>query len=84
MTMLSFRIEDHEAARVQHWADELGIDRSELLRDAIRRRINGLVAEKEAAAWADDADLERVVEAFGTVADWGPEEDWSDWADAAG
>lgn len=84
MTMLSFRIDDAEAARVQHWADELGVDRSELLRDAIRRRIDGLSAEKEARDWEDDPELERVVEAFGTVADWGPEEDWSDWDDAAG
>lgn len=84
MTMLSFRIDAAEAARVQRWADELGIDRSELLRDALRRRLDALVAEREALRWTDDSDLERVVEAFGTVVDWGPEEDWTDWDDAAG
>jgi hypothetical protein len=82
--MLSFRIDAAEAARVQHWADHLGIDRSELLRDAIRRRIDALVAEREALTWTDDSDLERDVEALGTIADWGPSEDWSDWADAEG
>ena len=84
MTMLSFRIDDEEAARVQRWADELGIDRSELLRDAIRRRIDALIAEREAKTWDDDPDLDRAVEAFGAIADWGPAEDWLDWADAEG
>ncbi len=36
MTMLSFRVDDEEATAVQRWADELGIDRSALLRDAVR------------------------------------------------
>jgi hypothetical protein len=84
MTMLSFRIGEVEAARVLAWAERLGVDRSELLRDALRRHLDALAVEVEAATWSDDPDLERVVEAFGTVADWGPEEDWSDWHDAAG
>jgi len=40
MTMLSFRVDEAEARRVQEWADRLGVDRSELLRDAVRRQLN--------------------------------------------
>ncbi len=38
MTMFSFRVDEAEAAFAKRWADGLGIDRSELLRDALRRR----------------------------------------------
>ena len=82
MTMLSFRVDDDEAARVQRWAERLGVDRSELLRDALRRHLVRLAAESEVAVWQDhpldDGEL-----ALAEIADWGPAEDWSDWADAA-
>ena len=41
MTMLSFRVDEEDAAAIQRWADELGIDRSVLLRDAVRQHLNG-------------------------------------------
>jgi len=34
--MLSFRVEDGEAAEAQRWAEALGVDRSELLRAALQ------------------------------------------------
>ena len=83
MTMLSFRVDDDEAADAQRWAERLGVHRSELLREALHRYLVRLRAEHEIEAWtgqpltADEA-------AFEEVADWGPAEDWSDWADAAG
>ena len=39
MTMLSFRVDDREANEAQQWAEALGIDRSELLREAAREYI---------------------------------------------
>lgn len=85
--MLSFRIEDEEVARATAWAERLGVDRSQLLRDALRRHLDHLGALEEAAAWVDDEEHERAVAALAGAAEWGPVEDWSDWsewADAAG
>ena len=83
MTMLSFRVDDADAAAAQRWAEALGIDRSELLRAALRRHLDQLASEGDADRWAtvplDDG--ERIL---GEIAEWGPAEDWSDWAgDAA-
>jgi predicted ArsR family transcriptional regulator len=82
MTMLSFRVDDHDAAQAQQWADALGLDRSELLREALRRHLDRLAAEGDADRWdaVPPTDGER---ALAAIADWGPAEDWSDWADAA-
>lgn len=82
MTMLSFRVDDHEAAEAQRWADVLGVDRSELLRQALRRHLNRLASEGDADRWAE-APLDAGERALAGVADWGPAEDWSDWANAA-
>ena len=51
MTMLSFRVDDREANEVQRWAEALGIDRSELLREALRRHLNRLESEGDADRW---------------------------------
>ena len=83
MTMLSFRVEDADATSVQAWADRLGLDRSGLLRDALRRHLVNLARAHDIEAWllgpmtADERSL-------AAAADWGPAEDWSDWAYAAG
>ena len=85
MTMLSFRLEEDVADEVTSWAKRLGLDRSELLRVALRRYLNQLASEHEAETWdelSDDDDEARA--ALTAVAYWGPAEDWSDWADAAG
>lgn len=81
MTMLSFRVADEEAAEVQRWINELGLDRSEFLREALRRHLVRLRSEVDAASWEQNpmTDAER---SLTQIADWGPAEDWADWDDA--
>jgi Ribbon-helix-helix protein, copG family len=83
MTMLSFRVSESEAAEVQRRSQELGVDRSELLRDALHRYLVKLASEDDAKAW-EKIPPSPDEESFAEVADWGPAEDWSDWADATG
>jgi hypothetical protein len=81
MTMLSFRVDAEDAAEAQRWAERLGVDRSALLREALRRQLARLASEHDADAWeaqpSDDGEA-----LLTEIADWGPAEDWSDWADA--
>lgn len=83
MTMFSFRVAECEAAEAQRWADELGVARSELLRDALHGHLVRLRSERDAESWervpATAAEL-----SLAASADWGPAEDWSDWADEKG
>ncbi len=79
--MLSFRVDDDIAASAQNWADTLGQDRSELLREALRRHLDRLASEGDADRWAAQP-LDEGERSLAEVADWGPAEDWSDWADA--
>ncbi len=83
MTMLSFRVATEDADEVQRWAETLGLDRSELLRDALHRHLVRLRSEIDAATWEriPPTDAER---SLGQIADWGPAEDWADWNDATG
>ena len=82
MTMLSFRVPEEEAEQTQAWAERLGIDRSQLLRDALRHHLVRLSGENDSRTWVDQPldEGERSLEA---IADWGVAEDWSDWSDAA-
>lgn len=82
MTMISFRVDDAEAADAQRWADELGVDKSELLRDALHRHLVRLASEHDGVRW-EEQPLTQAESAIGEIADWGPAEDWSDWDDAA-
>ncbi len=83
MTMLSFRVDDRDADEAQRWATAIGIDRSELLRRALRRHLDQLASEGDADRWAAQP-LDDGEQALSAVADRGPAEDWSDWAvDAA-
>lgn len=78
-TMVSFRADDEDVAEVDRWADRLGVERSELLREAIASHLARLAAEEDAGLYdskpftADDAVLD-------DADDWGPDDDWSDWA----
>lgn len=81
MTMLSFRVDDRDAADAQRWAEVLGIDRSELLREALRRHLDRLASEGDADRW-QEVPLDDGEQALAEIADWGPAEDWTDWADA--
>jgi hypothetical protein len=81
MTLLSFRVEDTEAVRAQVWPERLGIDRSELLREALHCHLLRLASENDATTWSEDP-LDSGEQALTEIADWGPAKDWSDWADA--
>ena len=83
MTMLSFRVDEVEAAEAQRWAEQLGVDRSELLRDALHRHLLRLASENDAKTWAEQP-LDTGEQSLSAIAEWGPAEDWSGWADAAG
>jgi hypothetical protein len=79
--MLSFRVEESDAAEAQRWADALGVDRSELLREALRHHLDRLASEGDADRWEVEP-LDDGERALTELAAWGPAEDWSDWADA--
>ena len=81
--MFSFRVDDDEAADAQRLAEGLGVSLSELLRQALHRHLVRLRAKDDIEAWAATP-LTGDEQAFGEIADWGPAEDWSDWADATG
>lgn len=80
--MLSFRVDERAAAAAQRWADALGVDRSELLREALRRHLDRLASEDDADRWESEP-LDDGERALAEIADWGAAEDWSDWVDAA-
>lgn len=82
MTMLSFRIADAEAEELERWVQALGVDRSELLRDALHRELVRLRVEGDAEA-AERVPLSDAEMSLAEVADWGPSEDWAEWFDAA-
>jgi hypothetical protein len=83
MTMFSFRVDEGEAADAIRWAKQLGVDRSELLREALHRYLVLLRAETDIVAWSTSPLTDEEQE-LAEIADWGPAEDWSDWADATG
>src|SRR5260370_21850663 len=83
MTMLRFRMDEAEANQAQAWADRLGLDRSELLREALRRHLQRLASEMEARIW-EEHPLNEGEQSLAEIADSGPAEDWSDWLDAPG
>ncbi len=82
MTMMSFRVPAEDAKQCQGWATRLGVDRSELLRDALRQHLLRLATENDVRTWVAQP-LDEGERSFAAIADWGPAEDWSDWADAA-
>jgi len=82
MTMLSFRVEESEAAAAQAWAGRLGLDRSELLREALRRHLLRLASERDAETWQQHP-LGFEEQSLDEMEEWGLAEDWADWADAA-
>jgi hypothetical protein len=57
----------------------LGDDRSQLLRDALHRYLVRLRAESDIEAWLRKP-MSTEESSLGEVANWGPAEDWSDWA----
>ena len=80
--MLSFRVDDMDARAAQSWADRLGVDRSSLLREALRRHLLRLASELDGQTW-ESMPLTSDEASLSAIEDWGPAEDWADWADAA-
>ena len=77
--MVSFRADDEDVTTADRWAARLGVERSELLRDALASHLARLAAEDEVAAFeAQPFTADEV--ALDLADDWGPAEDWSDWA----
>lgn len=83
MTMFSFRIDSEEAEEATRWAHRLGVDRSELLRDALHRYLVRLRAEDDVEAWLRRPPTTEET-GLADIADWGPADDWTDWVDEAG
>jgi predicted transcriptional regulator len=83
MTMFSFRLEQDEAEETTQWARRLGVDRSELLREALHRYLVRLRSEDDVEAWLK-MPLTGDEESLAEISDWGPAEDWTDWLDATG
>ena len=83
MTMFSFRVESDEAEEATRWAQRLGIDRSELLREALHHYLVRLRAEEDVEAWLKRP-LTPDQESLAEISDWGPAEDGTDWLDATG
>ena len=65
------------------WADRLGVGRSALLREALRRYLQRLASEVDATTW-EARPLDEGERSLADIAEWGPAEDWSDWVDGAG
>ncbi len=80
MTMLSFRTHASDVAAATRWAERLGMDRSELLREALRLHLGRLASEIDATTWSTQP-LTEAEQSLSDVADWGPAEDWSDWSE---
>lgn len=77
--MISFRADEEVATAAGQWAERLGIERSELLRDALAGHLARLAAETEVGAYEAEPFRPEEV-ALDAADDWGPAEDWSDWA----
>lgn len=63
-------------------AEALGIPQSEMIREALRRHLNALAAQQDAAAY--QANPLAPEELSLVDAEQWPAEDWSEWVDAAG
>ncbi len=81
MTMLSFRIDEKEAQKVEECASHLGIQRSDLLRDAVQSYLRRMTYERDAEILKANPYTKEEL-SFSNEEDWGPEEDWSDWSKA--
>lgn len=80
--MVSFRADEDDVAQVDRWAERLGMDRSQLLRDAIASHLARLAAQADVEAYeAQPFTTDEL--ALDAADEWGPAEDWSDWAEWA-
>ena len=77
--MVSVRIDDEDIAEADRWAERLGIERSELLREALAGHLARLRAEGDVAGYESQPFTVDEL-ALDAADDWGPSEDWADWA----
>jgi hypothetical protein len=77
--MISFRADEEVVTVAGQWAERLGIDRSELLREALARHLAWLATETKGEA--EPFTPQEL--ALDGADDWDPAEDWSDWAEPA-
>lgn len=77
-SMVSFRADDEDVAAADRWAARLGVERSQLLRDALAAHLARLAAEVEGALYEAQPFTDEEA-ALDPADDWGPAEDWSDW-----
>ena len=83
MTMLTCRMASNEANRVRDAAETLGLSVSQMIREALRRYLNSVGAQHDAAIYLssplrpDELEITSIQSCL-------PAEDWSDWADAPG
>ncbi|HEX5268591.1 MAG TPA: type II toxin-antitoxin system PemK/MazF family toxin [Acidimicrobiales bacterium] len=77
--MLSFRADEEDVAEADRWASRLGVERSQLLREALTSHLARLAAESDAGAYATQPVTPEETSLDGAD-DWGPAEDWADWA----
>lgn len=75
--MLSFRTSEEQATSATRWAEVLGIARSELLRDALRRHLVRLESEHDAEVWTEMPHSAHELSPA-AIADWSPAEEWAD------
>ncbi len=83
MTMFSFRVDPDQAEEATRWAKRLGVDRSELLREALHRYLVRLRSEDDVEGWLRKS-LTVEEASLADIAEWGPAEDWTDWLDETG
>jgi len=77
--MVSFRADEADVAEADRWAHRLGVERSELLREALAGHLARLAAEADVAAY-EAAPFTGDEESLDAADEWGPAEDWADWA----
>ncbi|MGQ0744119.1 MAG: ribbon-helix-helix protein, CopG family [Acidimicrobiales bacterium] len=80
--MVSFRADEADMAEADRWAEQLGMDRSEVLREALVCHLARLGAEADVAKYAGQP-FTTEEKALDAADDWGPAQDWSDWAEWA-
>lgn len=78
MALVSFRIDEADAAEARLWAERLGITRDALFRAALLGHLIQLRAEADSLR--TDKPLSPGESSLQSAAEWGPAEDWSDWS----
>lgn len=81
--MLTCRMAEAEASRVREEADALGVSVSHMIREALRRYLNAVAAERDAEIY-ERSPLRPDELSIMSIQSCLPAEDWSDWVDASG